>query len=87
MLSTGELSGTTAAVVVVDGVKVIAGNVGDSRAVMSRDGSAVALTDDHKASRPDEIARIVNAGEAIVRVCPRCVQHFAYGLGNFRVSL
>ena len=46
----------------IDGTRVVAGNVGDSRAVISRDGSAVALTDDHKANRPDEIARIVNAG-------------------------
>lgn len=52
----------------MDGLKVIAGNVGDSRAVLSREGSALALTDDHKANRPDEIARIVNAGALVAQV-------------------
>ncbi len=60
--SSSELSGTTATVAVVDGYHVLVANVGDSRAVLSRDGNALALTDDHKANRPDEIARIVNAG-------------------------
>ena len=59
---TNDSSGTTAVVVLVEDGKVLVGNVGDSRAILSRDGSAVALTDDHKANRPDEIARVVNAG-------------------------
>jgi serine/threonine protein phosphatase PrpC len=31
---------------------------GDSRAVLGRGGGAVTLTSDHKASRPDEVARV-----------------------------
>lgn len=35
---------------------------GDSRAVLCRNGKAVALTRDHKADRPDELERIKAAG-------------------------
>jgi serine/threonine protein phosphatase PrpC len=37
-------------------------NLGDCRAVLCRAGTAVDLTADCKASRPDEIARIADAG-------------------------
>jgi serine/threonine protein phosphatase PrpC len=37
-------------------------NLGDCRAVLCRAGAALNLTVDCKASRPDEIARIVAAG-------------------------
>jgi serine/threonine protein phosphatase PrpC len=37
-------------------------NLGDCRAVLCRAGTAVDLTVDCKASRPDEIARITAAG-------------------------
>lgn len=33
-------------------------NCGDSRAVLCRDGGALALTDDHKAAREDETVRL-----------------------------
>jgi serine/threonine protein phosphatase PrpC len=59
-----DTSGTTAAVVVVEDCKVVVANVGDSRAILCRDGTAADLTEDHKANRHDEIARIVNAGTA-----------------------
>ena len=36
--------------------------LGDCRAVLCRGGEAVALTQDHKASRPDEMERIRQAG-------------------------
>ena len=61
-----DLSGTTAAVAVVNGRTVLVGNVGDSRVVLSRNGTAVNLTVDHKADRPDEVARISNAGGFVV---------------------
>jgi len=40
-------------------------NVGDSRAVLSHDGKAVALSRDHKPNRPDEMARIKRAGGVV----------------------
>lgn len=44
--------------VLIVGAHIFCGNVGDSRAVLSREGLAVNLSLDHKASRPDEVARI-----------------------------
>jgi hypothetical protein len=41
-------------------------NCGDSRAVLCRDGGALALTDDHKAAREDETARVEAAGGQIL---------------------
>ena len=41
-------SGTTAIVALVTPSKLIVGNIGDSRAVLSRNGQAVALSHDHK---------------------------------------
>lgn len=57
-------SGTTACVVALDmdqGVLYCA-NVGDSRAILCRGGTAMALSEDHKADRPDEVARVVDTG-------------------------
>jgi [calcium/calmodulin-dependent protein kinase] kinase len=42
-------------------------NVGDCRAVLSRNGLAVELSFDHKPSRPDEAARIEAAGGSIIK--------------------
>ena len=44
---------------------ILASNVGDSRAVLSRNGKAVALTRDHKPSDDRERARIRAMGEDI----------------------
>uniref|UniRef100_A0A7S2RB86 Protein-serine/threonine phosphatase n=1 Tax=Rhizochromulina marina TaxID=1034831 RepID=A0A7S2RB86_9STRA len=43
-------------------VYLVAANVGDSRAVISRAGKAVALTTDHKVEAPQERERILAAG-------------------------
>jgi serine/threonine protein phosphatase PrpC len=40
-------------------------NLGDCRAVLCRAGTALDLTTDCKASRPDEIARIAEAGQFV----------------------
>lgn len=49
VLNAGEISGTTATVVVVDGWTVTVGGVGDSRAILdSQKGGVVPLTVDHR---------------------------------------
>jgi serine/threonine protein phosphatase PrpC len=58
--------GTTALVAVVAGGRVHVANAGDSRAVLVRaGGGAVALSDDHKPNRPDEVARIRALGGTV----------------------
>ena len=50
--------GSTACVVLIIGNHIFCANIGDSRAVLSRNGVAINLSLDHKASRPDEVERI-----------------------------
>jgi len=67
--STPERQGCTAVVVMVvhstngdQKRQVFCANAGDSRAVLSRLGGAVALSEDHKPENPGETARIKKAG-------------------------
>jgi serine/threonine protein phosphatase PrpC len=60
------LVGTTAVVALIGGRMIYVANCGDSRAVLCRDGQAIALTDDHKAAREDETARVEAAGGQIL---------------------
>ena len=47
--------------------RLLVANLGDSRCCLVRgDGSAVALSDDHKPNRPDERARVQAAGGHVV---------------------
>ncbi|KAJ8900722.1 hypothetical protein NDN08_000023 [Rhodosorus marinus] len=55
-------AGTTLNSVVVVGNKLYCCNVGDSRAVMSRDGMALGLSQDHSALSPAEVRRVRDAG-------------------------
>ena len=57
-------SGSTCSCVLIDRIgRCIISNVGDSRTILCRaGGKALELTYDHKASSPDEIARIVDMG-------------------------
>ena len=50
--------GSTAVLILVIGAHIFCANVGDSRAVISREGVAHALSLDHKPSRADEAERI-----------------------------
>ncbi|KAI3442824.1 Protein-serine/threonine phosphatase [Psidium guajava] len=58
--------GSTAVVAVVGREEVVVANCGDSRAVLCRGGVAVALTDDHKPHRPDELRRVEAAGGRVI---------------------
>ncbi|XP_042493506.1 protein phosphatase 2C 37-like [Macadamia integrifolia] len=58
--------GSTAVVAIVTPDKIIVTNCGDSRAVLSRAGKAVPLSTDHKPDRPDELARIQEAGGRVI---------------------
>lgn len=65
-------TGSTACVVVVDFVNrdVVVANVGDSRAMLVRNGKALHLSDDHKPENPLERQRILGAGGRVVKVGP-----------------
>ena len=57
----GELSkqcGSTAVICLLVGQKIVCANLGDARALMCRNGKAVDLSVDYKASRKDEQERI-----------------------------
>lgn len=58
--------GSTAVVAVVTPDKIIISNCGDSRAVLCRNGTAIPLSVDHKPDRPDELARIQEAGGRVI---------------------
>eukprot|EP01018_Ginkgo_biloba_P002786 Gb_40094 [translate_table: standard] len=62
-----ETVGSTAVVAVVGSCQIIVSNCGDSRAVLSRGGRAIALSVDHKPEREDESARIEAAGGKVIR--------------------
>jgi serine/threonine protein phosphatase PrpC len=54
--------GTTAVTAIIDKNNVYVANVGDSRAVLSKNGKAVQLTRDHKPNYKEEKERIQNLG-------------------------
>ncbi|KAG2590142.1 probable protein phosphatase 2C 7 isoform X1 [Panicum virgatum] len=58
--------GSTASTAVLVGNHLYVANVGDSRAVISKAGKAIALSDDHKPNRSDERKRIEDAGGIVV---------------------
>lgn len=60
--TSGERSGTTAVVVLVDSQFIYSANCGDSRAVLCRDGTAIELSRDHKPTDTEERNRIESAG-------------------------
>lgn len=58
--------GSTAVVCLIIGTELVCINLGDARAVLCRDGKAVDLSVDHKASRKDEQERIKSQGGFII---------------------
>mmetsp|Transcript_22595 Transcript_22595/g.31835 ORF Transcript_22595/g.31835 Transcript_22595/m.31835 type:complete len:422 (+) Transcript_22595:86-1351(+) len=68
ILRSGSTSVTCVVAKTANGGSVLhTANVGDSRAILIRNGKAVRLTIDHKASLPEEAKRIVDAGGFIGR--------------------
>ncbi len=57
-----DQSGSTVIVALIDGTKLHIANLGDSRAVISENDTAVRITKDHKTSDEKELARIKKAG-------------------------
>ncbi|THU70740.1 hypothetical protein C4D60_Mb08t28140 [Musa balbisiana] len=60
--NTSRDDGSTASTAILVGKHLYVANVGDSRAVISKAGKAIPLSDDHKPNRIDERRRIENAG-------------------------
>ncbi|MCO5573566.1 hypothetical protein L7F22_027337 [Adiantum nelumboides] len=60
--TSSDTVGSTAVVAVLSFHHIIVANCGDSRAVLCRGGQAIALSQDHKPDREDEISRIEAAG-------------------------
>lgn len=60
------LAGSTAVVALLLPEYIIVANCGDSRAVLSRGGTAIPLSQDHKPDRRDERARIEAAGGRVI---------------------
>eukprot|EP00747_Dinoflagellata_sp_TGD_P167692 gnl/TRDRNA2_/TRDRNA2_192574_c0_seq1.p1 gnl/TRDRNA2_/TRDRNA2_192574_c0~~gnl/TRDRNA2_/TRDRNA2_192574_c0_seq1.p1 ORF type:complete len:491 (-),score=80.15 gnl/TRDRNA2_/TRDRNA2_192574_c0_seq1:39-1511(-) len=84
--------GSTACVAAVDFAhhEVIVANVGDSRAMLIRDGKAIALSEDHKPENPKERNRIQQAGGRVVKVGP-CYRvdgnlNLSRALGDFHLK-
>uniref|UniRef100_A0A7S2WR74 PPM-type phosphatase domain-containing protein n=1 Tax=Mucochytrium quahogii TaxID=96639 RepID=A0A7S2WR74_9STRA len=57
-----DMQGTTAVSVYLEEKHIWTANIGDSRAVLCRDGEAVDITQDHKPNSPDEKERIEKLG-------------------------
>jgi len=58
--------GSTANCVVLRGLSLITGNVGDSRAILISGGKAIQLSNDHKPSNPEEQRRIASFGGTVL---------------------
>nr|XP_043618425.1 protein phosphatase 2C 51-like [Erigeron canadensis] len=59
-------TGSTAVVAVVGDEEIVVANCGDSRAVLSRGGATLPLSNDHKPDRPDELERIEHSGGKVI---------------------
>eukprot|EP00439_Symbiodinium_sp_Y106_P077523 s1460_g16.t1 len=66
-MSDARRVGCTAVVCLVQSEQLIVANAGDSRAVLSRAGFAVPLSEDHKPNLPTERDRILKAGGVVER--------------------
>ncbi|KAF4319647.1 hypothetical protein BBO99_00006026 [Phytophthora kernoviae] len=79
-------AGSTATTVFVAGKYMFVANVGDSRTVLSRNGKAVRLSNDHKPSRQDEAQRIRETGGFVIhgRIMGELAVSRAFGDAPFK---
>ncbi|KAL3664462.1 hypothetical protein V7S43_010782 [Phytophthora oleae] len=79
-------AGSTATTVFVAGKYMFVSNVGDSRTVLSRDGKAERLSNDHKPSRSDEAQRIRDTGGFVIhgRIMGELAVSRAFGDAPFK---
>ena len=68
VMNEGWLDGSTSVVMAVTSRYIMVANAGDSRAVLMDGDKAVALSNDHKPSRPDEMKRIEKAGGFVMHL-------------------
>uniref|UniRef100_A0A7S3NCJ8 protein-serine/threonine phosphatase n=1 Tax=Euplotes harpa TaxID=151035 RepID=A0A7S3NCJ8_9SPIT len=79
--------GCTACVCIVTSSEVICANSGDSRAVLSRKGVAVALSYDHKPDNPEEKDRITKAGGFVEENRVKGMLNLSRALGDLEYKL
>ncbi|TDH64860.1 hypothetical protein CCR75_001979 [Bremia lactucae] len=79
-------AGSTATTVFVAGKYLFVANVGDSRTVLSRNGTAERLSNDHKPSRTDEAQRIRETGGFVIhgRIMGELAVSRAFGDAPFK---
>ncbi|CAG9310246.1 unnamed protein product [Blepharisma stoltei] len=78
--------GSTAVISIILGNRIIVCNIGDSRAVLSRNGAPIQLSRDHKPTLPDESKRIEENGGNVIfgRVQGKLAVSRAFGDFEFK---
>lgn len=90
---TPEGQGCTAVVVLVvrrpggEGPRLICANAGDSRAILSRNGTVVALSEDHKPENDVELARIKKAGGFVQNMRVQGDLNLSRAFGDLRYKI
>lgn len=90
---TPEGQGCTAVVVLVvrrpegEGPRLICANAGDSRAILSRNGTVVALSEDHKPENDIELARIKKAGGFVQNMRVQGDLNLSRAFGDLRYKI
>lgn len=81
--------GSTATTVLILGNRLYCSNAGDSRTVLCRNFSPIALSIDHKPARPDEAQRIRDAGGFVInnRVMGELAVSRAFGDSEFKKGI
>lgn len=78
-----DFVGSTAICTMVSRTHIVCANVGDSRALISRGGRCISLSEDHKPELPIEKKRIEAAGGSVAQIGP-CYRVDGWGLNLSR---